>query len=291
MKNTKRINQTFWGFNLLVGMALVFTSTPTQSPEIPTQEDVTTIVEPCSIENRTFVPGEKIVYKLYYNWNFVWIPAGEVTFNVADNGSQYHVSAIGRTYKSYEWLYKVRDEYDTYIDKKTLLPVVSMKELNEGSYTLYDKTTFHQQKGKAVSTRGRNKQEVETKEYPIDQCMHDMLSIVYYSRNINFDQLEPGQQFPIKIFMDTETYPLKVKYLGKEKEKKIKGLGNFNTIQFSPQVIEGEIFKEDDQMHIWVTDDANRIPLMIESPISVGSVKAVLQEYKGLKYEMTAQVD
>jgi len=290
MKKTKRINRTFWGINLLAVLLFAFSGTDQQAPAIPDLGEAT-VAEPCSTENRTFASGEKIVYKLYYNWNFVWIPAGEVVFRVADSGSQYHISADGRTYKSYEWFYKIRDEYDTFIDKETLLPLVSEKELNEGNYTLYDKTIFHQNKGKAVTTRGRTREEVETKEYPIDQCMHDMLSIVYYSRNLDFDQMKVGQQFPIKIFMDTETYPLKVKYLGKEKEKKIKGLGDFNTIQFSPQVIAGEIFKEDDQMQIWVSDDANRVPLLIESPVSVGSIKAVLKEYDGLKYEMTAKVN
>ncbi len=290
MKKTKRINRTFWGINLLAVLLFSFSGTHHQDVEIPDMGEAT-VAAPCSIENRTFMPGEKIVYRLYYNWNFVWIPAGEVVFRVADNGGQYHISADGRTYSSYEWFYKIRDKYDTFLDKETLLPVVSEKELKEGSYTLYDKTVFHQNKGKAVSTRGRTKSDVKTEEYAIDQCVHDMLSIVYYSRNLDFNQMKAGQQFPIKIFMDTETYPLNVRYLGKEEEKKIKGLGKFNTIRFSPQVVAGEIFKDDDQMQIWVTDDANRVPLLIESPISVGSVKAVLQEYDGLKYDMTAKLD
>lgn len=247
-------------------------------------------VEPCSIQNSTFQGGEEITYKLYYNWNFVWLSAGEVTFRVRDLGNQYHLSAVGRTYKSYEWFYKVRDYYDTYIDKNTLLPSISIRNIQEGGYQLYDKVTFDRNRQVAVGLRGKTREQAKVTEYDIDHCIHDMLSIIYYSRNINFDALNNGATFPVKIFLDKETYPLKVKYLGKEDRKKVKGQGRFQTHVFSPQVIAGEIFKEDDQMKVWVSADQNKIPMEIESPVSVGSVKAVLKSYKGLKYEFDADM-
>ena len=64
----------------------------------------------------------------------------------------------------------------------------------------------------------------------------------------------------------------------------------FKTIKFTPEVIAGQVFDEDTEMNVWVTDDQNRIPLLIESPVAVGSVKAVLKNYKGLRYDMTAKV-
>lgn len=245
----------------------------------------------CTSENNTFEDGEEITYKLFYNWNFVWLSAGEVTFRVRDIGNQYHLSAIGRTYKSYEWFYKVRDYYDTYVDKETLLPAVSIRNIHEGGYRLYDKVTFDRNRKVAVGLRGKTREEAQVTEYDIDHCIHDMLSIVYYARNIEFNELDPGSEFPIQVFLDKETYPLKVKYLGEEDNKKIKGQGRFDTHVFSPQVIKGEVFKEDDQMKVWVTADQNRIPLQIESPVSVGSVKAILKNYKGLKYEFDAEAE
>ncbi|MCB0576838.1 MAG: DUF3108 domain-containing protein, partial [Saprospiraceae bacterium] len=73
--------------------------------------------EPCSTTNNTFQNGEQITYKIYYNLNFVWIPAGEVVFKIFDEGSQYHYQAIGTTYSSYEWFFTVRDEYNSWVDK------------------------------------------------------------------------------------------------------------------------------------------------------------------------------
>ena len=279
-----------WNFlSLTIVFFLMAFDMPYQDPPVTTFDQSPT--EQCFIENRAFQAGEEITYKLYYNWNFVWLAAGEVVFNVEESEGKYHISATGRTYKTYEWFFKVRDYYDSYIDKETLLPYTSIRDVHEGGYKLYDKVDFDQENNLAVSKRGKTKYETTTQKYNLDGCMHDVLSIVYYTRNLAFDQYNEGQEFPVKIFMDKEVWPLKVKYKGKEESKKVKGLGKFKTIKFSPEVIEGEVFKADTEMNIWVSDDGNRIPLLIESPVSVGSVKAVLKDYKGLKYEMTSKIN
>ncbi|MEM9260089.1 MAG: DUF3108 domain-containing protein [Bacteroidota bacterium] len=245
----------------------------------------------CDTDNNVFQPGEKIVYKLFYNWNFVWLAAGEVTFLVHDLPNQYHIMVRGRTYKSYEWFYKVRDNYESYLDKQTLLPEIHIKDIQEGGYTRYDRTTFYPEKDLAISARGRTRDDLEEKEIPIEECMHDLISIVYYARNLDFDVMSVDHEIPIKILMDQEIHPLAIRYLGPEENKKVKGVGRFNTQKFSPQLIAGEVFKEGDEMKIYVSDDENKIPVLIESPVSVGSVKAVLKSYEGLKYPMTAAVE
>lgn len=254
-----------------------------------TLADLPAVPDPCATENVAFQHGEKIVYKLFYNWNFVWLAAGEVTFSVYDTGNEFHVAVRGRTYSSYEWFYTVRDNYESYLDKETLLPRMHIKDIQEGGYTRYDRTTFNQEAGMAVSMRGKTRESLERKEIPLQECMHDLISIIYYARNIDFNELRPGQEIPIKILMDQEIYPLKIKYVGAEDNTKVKGQGRFRTQKFSPQLIAGEVFNEGDEMSIYVTDDNNKIPVLIESPVSVGSVKAVLKSYRNLRYEMTAK--
>lgn len=247
-------------------------------------------VDACQIDNLTFQVGEDLVYTVYYNWNFVWLTAGEVRFQVEDAGDEYHLVMTDRSYKSYEWLYKVRDRYDTYIDKSTLLPRLSTKTIKQGDYRLYDKTVLDQKERKVTTWRGKTEDHTKEKIFEVENCLHDMISIIYHARNINFDDAQKGQAFPLEIFMDNTIYPLKMRYLGKEQEKKVKGVGKFNTILFSPEVIEGKIFKEDDQMKVWATDDRNKLPVLIESPVSVGAIKVVLKSYKGLRYDLEAKL-
>ena len=267
-------------------MAMMFflpfsTPTPIQAP---------TTANACqSLDNEAFQVGEELTYKIYYNLNFVWIPAGEVVFKVTEEKDQYHLSAKGRTYSSYEWFFKVNDNYDTYIDKKTLLPTLSIRDVQEGKMKIYDKITYDQVNKKAYSVRGETKENAKTKKtVNFQDCMHDVVSILYFLRNENYETMQKGQKVPIKIMLDEEIYPLQVKYQGKE-VKNVKDNGKYSTLKLQPQVVAGEVFKEGDEMKIWATDDANHLPLMIESPLSVGSVKVVLKGHKGLRYPISSK--
>ncbi|MCP3929650.1 MAG: DUF3108 domain-containing protein, partial [Bacteroidetes bacterium] len=278
---------------LLIGFFLIGTlslSYPANGNLEQVSDTSKTNTNVCLIENTTFQHGEEITYKVFYNWNFVWLPAGEVVFKVNEEEDLYHFSAHGRTYKSYEWFFKVRDKYDTYVSKKSLLPNVSIRDVREGKYRLYDEVVFDHAQNKAISKRGKTSDDTEEKEYQIESCVHDILSIIYFARNVDFRHFQKGDNFPISVFMDKETWPLSVQYKGKNPRKKVKGRGFFKTLQFSPEVIEGGVFQEGTEMSVWVSDDDNRIPLLIESPVSVGSVKIVLKDYKGLKHDFTAHV-
>lgn len=278
----KPLSPSYFSLLLLLPLSLALF----QSPDAPVSTKSVEAPDVCSTDNKAFTNGEEMRYKVYYNLNFVWVPAGEVVFTVKDKGDQYHIRAEGRTFSSYEWFYKVRDVYDTYVDKETLLPTLFIRDVQEGGYTLYEKVSFDQKKRVAHVVRGRSKDQIkERKDYPIDACMHDMLSIIYLARNLDYNLYQSGQTFPVKVFLDKEEWPLQVAYKGKE-EKKIKGLGKYNTIVFSPEVIAGEVFEEGTEMKVWVSDDGNKVPLLIESPLSVGTIKAVLQDHKGLRHPM-----
>lgn len=246
----------------------------------------------CSTTNTTFQNGEKLTYKIYYNWNFVWLAAGEVTFTVVDEGAQYHYQARGTTYKSYEWFFTVRDEYDSWVDKNTLLPNYSERSVNEGDYHIFEKIAFNQAGRKMSVWRADRRGAAETKtEHSVTDCVHDMLSILYNLRNVDFGNQKIGQRSPFRVFMDQEEYPLSMRYMGRESRKKVYSMGRYKTLKFQPDLIAGNVFKEGDKMTVWVSDDENRIPVLIESPVSVGSVKMVLKEYWGLKYEFKGKVD
>lgn len=245
----------------------------------------------CYTENRSFKEGEKIVYKVYYNWNFVWLSAGEVTFQVDENENEYKISATGKTYSSYEWFFKVRDYYFTYIDKETLLPHTFIRDVKEGGYTLYDKVKFDQASAKGTSLRGKTRDVAKLNSFEFDNCMHDVLSLIYKMRNLDFDHVQEGGVIPVQMFLDMETYNLDIRMKGKEAKKWVRGQGYFDTFKISPELIAGEVFNEDAQMNVWVSDDDNRLPLIIESPVSVGSVKVVLKEYSGLKHPFSSKID
>ena len=247
----------------------------------------------CQMENKAFEAGESLSYKVYYNWNFVWLAAGRTDFTVRNqilNGEEvFHLKAVGQTLKSYDPFYKVRDYYDSYIDKQTLLPKKYVRQIYEGGYTKYNEVIYDQENKMAYSNIGKTMETTQPVEIELNSCKHDILSILYYLRNLDFDNYNDGDIIPVSIMIDNEQWDLSVTFMGREK-KKVKGIGKYNTIRFRPQLISSHAFDGDEVMDVYVSDDQNRIPLLIESPLSVGQIKAVLVDYDGLKYNMDCKI-
>lgn len=245
-------------------------------------------IDNCYQKNTRFVGGESLTYRIYYNWSFIWIPAGEVRFTIQDSGDHYDAEVIGKSYKSYESIYKVNDLYRSQITKDSLLPVSFLRDVEEGSYFRYDSILFDQSNNHIASYWGDNIQDAERNDFYVKDCMQDMVSVMYFVRNIDFAMMEKGTHTPVNVFFDKEEYNLGVEYAGQEKRKKIKGMGTCKTLKIIPDLVEGHVFENNTRMDIWLSDDDNRIPLLIESPLIVGSAKAVLIDVKGLKYPLTA---
>jgi Protein of unknown function (DUF3108) len=114
------------------------------------------------------------------------------------------------------------------------------------------------------------------------------LSAIYYARNIDFEKYKPDDKIPFTMFLDNEVYNLYIKYLGKETIKT--RFGKFNAIKFKPLLVKGTLFEGGEKMTVWVSDDANHVPLRIESPIVVGSVKVDMMGYKNLRYAFSSLI-
>ena len=237
----------------------------------------------CGIKNTAFVPGELITMKVYYNTMGLYIAAGEATFSVSlekFNGRQtYHCVGIGKSYSFFDNFFKLRDRYETYIDTATMLPIKFIRDVNEGGHKIYNNVTFNHSAGTAVSTNG---------VYKISSCIQDVVSAMYYARNINFDKYKPNDKIPFDMFLDDEVNHLYLRYAGKETVKT--RYGKFHSIKLKPLLIKGTMFEGGEKMNVWVSDDPNRLVLRVESPISVGSVKVDMMDYKNLKYPLTSLI-
>lgn len=235
----------------------------------------------CTPGNFAFKAGEKLSFKVYYNMGAIWVGAGLASFttNLENfNGrAVYHVIGDAQTLKSYEWFYKVRDRYETFIDTFTMLPLRFARDVNEGGFKFKNEVHFYHSHGKALSSG---------KAFTIPSCVQDVLSAVFYARNIDYDQYSPGDKIPFSMFLDDQVYNLYIRYLGKEKITT--KYGTFNTVKIKPLLIEGTIFKGGEKMTIWVSDDANHIPVRVDSPILVGSVKVDLIGYENLRHPFSA---
>jgi hypothetical protein len=237
----------------------------------------------CGIQNMSYKSGEVVKMIVYYSTLGAYIGAGEATFTTnleRFNGKPtYHAVGVGNTYPFFDNFFKVRDRYESYIDTATLLPQKFIRNVDEGGYKIYNNVSFNQTANTAVSTNG---------VFKITDCMQDVVSAIYYARNLNFNGLKPGDKIPFDMFLDDEVHHLYLKYMGREKIKT--KYGKFRAIKFKPLLIKGTIFQGGEGMTAWISDDPNHLLLRVESPIVVGSIKVDMMGYKNLRYPLTSLV-
>jgi len=237
----------------------------------------------CGIRNTAFYAGESISYNVFYAVMGIYVNAGNANFNISLDhvGSRpaYHVVGTGSSNPSYDWIFKVRDRYETYIDTASMQPLKFIRDINEGGFKKYENITFNSQTNTAITTNG---------VFKVPDCVQDVMSSIYYARNINFDKYKPEDKIPFAMFLDNEVYNLYIKYLGKETIKT--KYGKFRAIKFKPLLVKGTMFEGGEKMTVWVSDDMNHIPLRIESPIVVGSVKVDMMQYRNLRYPLSSMI-
>jgi len=243
---------------------------------------------------KNFHAGEKIKYVMTYNWFLVWTDVGEVTFEVDEteifNRPAYHLVGKGKTYSFYDWFYEVRDIYESWVDPETLKPYYYKRDVNEGGYKIDINYRYNWEDTLAYAESKKTRKPFKRDTIPLDDCTHDIMSIIYYARSIDFSKYEVGEKIPLNLLLDSQIEPVYIRYQGKEK-KRVRGMGKFNCIKFSGYLVPGDVFKGGEDLEVWVTDDKNRLPVWIESPIKVGKIKARMVDYEGLKYELNSKID
>jgi len=238
----------------------------------------------CGIKNTAYKASEEVVMKVYYSTLGMYIPAGEASFKTlldrVNGKTVYHFIGEGKTNSTFDNFFKVRDKYESYVDTVTLLPYKFIRNVYEGGYKKYDNVNFNQTTNTAVSVRG---------VYPVTECIQDVVSSVYYARNINFDKYKVDDKIPFDMFLDDEIFHLYIRYMGKEKIKT--RYGWFNAIKIKPLLVKGTIFEGGEKMNAWFSDDPNHLLLRVESPIAVGTIKVDMMSYKNLRYPLTSLIE
>ncbi|NBQ48936.1 MAG: DUF3108 domain-containing protein, partial [Sphingobacteriia bacterium] len=224
--------------------------------------------------NFAFRPGEKLTYRLHYGI----INAGEAVLEVKPdvltiNGRQiYHIVGTGYTTGSTDWFFKVRDRYETYLDKDALLPWYFVRRVEEGGYKFSQDYSFNHFTKKVDI--GNNQ------KYDIPGDVQDMVSAFYAARNMDLSRAKTGDVMSMICFMDKELWPMKIKLIGRETIAT--DIGEIRCLKFRPIVQRGRVFKQEEDMTVWISDDANHLPVRAQADILVGSIKMDLSAVMNL---------
>jgi len=224
-----------------------------------------------------FQPGEKLTYLLHYGI----LNAGLAELKVTKSNKQfegrkvaYNMVGKGWTTGATDWFFKVNDHYETYMDGEELESLQFIRRVNEGGFIINQDYYFDTDSNKVMTQ--------DNLKYDVPSGVQDMLSTFYYARNIDFSKAKVNDIFIIPAFVDNKVEYIRIIYKGKESIKTKSG--KYKCIKFNPLVLEGRIFKDDEDVSVWITDDDNKIPILIQSKVIVGSIKAELIKYEGLAH-------
>jgi hypothetical protein len=231
-------------------------------------------------QDLAYKPGEHFKFKIHYGI----FNAGYATLDLKTGQFKgknlYHAVGKGWTVGLSKFFMKINDNYESYFDTYNR-PYKYIRKIDEGGYTMDKELHFDTQQHKVLVI---NKKKNTAKNYATPKTIHDMISVFYYLRNYDTTNLKKGDEIKVDIFIDEQIYPFKLKFLGKNVLNT--KFGKINSLMFRPIVQSGRIFKEDESVTLWISDDKNKMPLLIKAKLMVGSLKASLIEYRGITSEV-----
>ncbi len=227
--------------------------------------------------NVAFKEGEILTYRMHYGIINAGAAVLEVKPDLIDVSGRkvYHIVGSGYTTGTTDWFFKVRDRYETYMDKDALLPWLFVRRVDEGGYKFSQDYTFNHYTKKVDVGNG------EKFDVPIG--VQDMVSAFYSARNLDLSNAKVGDLFTLNCFLDKEIWPLKIKFVGKEDIKT--DIGKYRCLKFRPIVQKGRIFKKEEDLNVWISDDKNHIIMRAQANVIIGSIKMDITGVKNLANE------
>ena len=242
-----------------------------------------------------FGHGETASFILHYEWGMINSDVGTATVRLDSltfNGQKSYICTVhGRTTRLYDLFFPVREDFSAVFTRDGLRPLKFFRHSQEGSYEA--KNTYMyvwtSQEPKIIADLYTSKRGQYSADIPLTPCTFDLPTLFYFARNMDFDVIEPGRRYPMTFAIDDEVFNVYFILYGRETIK-VKGLGTVNTIKFAAKLLEGEVFKGEADMMIWVTDDDNRLPVYFEAPLLVGTAKGRMSSYENLKHPFTSLI-
>ncbi len=229
--------------------------------------------------NEAFAENEFLRYRVYYSSLLTGnVTAGEATISVNASKKEFfgrpvmQVVGEGRSKGAFNWFFKVRDRFESYIDKEAMIPFLFVRRTREGGYKKDDEVYFYPEQKLAISRTARKS---------IPENTHDFVSALFFMRTLNLSDFDADSSYYVDFFLDDSVYVSKIKYMGTENIRT--ELGAFRCLKFAPMMATGNVFADAYPMYVWVTDDKNHLPILAETKVIVGSVKMEMLEYKNLK--------
>lgn len=236
----------------------------TSSVIVPTPGDQEVLPAPSS----PISPGEYLKFEV--NWGIInggnaYLEVPEVT--EYQGHEVYRLVARAESNSFISKIYKVRNTIESLWDENAHFSRRYVEDRKEGKYEKQEEIKFDQTRQMATYADGE--------VLPVPPHVQDALSSFYYTR---FQALPMGGSIIFDYHASKKSKPLEVKIIGRERVKV--PAGEFDCIVVEPILKAGGVFKNNGRLVIWLTDDDKRMPVLMKSKVTIGSVSVRLEEYR-----------
>lgn len=236
--------------------------------------------------NSAFGPGERLFFRAYYSSALTGnVLAGDASLEIQPTletiGNRNAMRVVGTMHSRgvFSLFFRVNNRFESLIDNAAIAPLFFMRRIEEGRYRRNQDVRFNHTARTATSN---------TTTVSIPSYVQDLISVFYFSRTLPLQNPSVGDQFVVDFFLDDSVYVTRIVFDGYERITT--RLGTFNTMRFKPMVLTGKVFSQPYPMTLWISNDMNRIPVRIQTGLSVGSLKLELSEFSGLRNPITSFV-
>jgi hypothetical protein len=167
------------------------------------------------------------------------------------------------------FLYRVNDVYESWMDAETLSSLRFVQELEEGGKDTERRFEIYPERAVFVQTSKKPPTEERSVSQPLDDG-----SFLYFVRTI---PLVVGQTYDFNRYFRPDRNPVRIRVLRKERIRV--PAGSFDAIVIQPVIKTKGIFSENGHAEIWLSDDDRHIMLQLKSKLSFGSLNLYLKSY------------
>lgn len=232
---------------------------------------------------RPFRDGERFTMSLMFKWGAVNTEVAQADIRLDSllyrDESAYHVNCFVKTAPFFEVFFKMREDFHSWFRTSDLRPLKFTRDTYEGGYTATNLYLYDWPAGVIhanVNFEGKGPQVLDI---PLHEGVFDLPSLIYYFRTLDMDSFSRGDRFPFTFAIDDDVYDIVLTYYGKERLN-VRKKGKMDAVHFSCSVVTGAMFEGNQEVQMWFSDDARRIPLAIMVPLRWGSIRGWIKDYQ-----------
>lgn len=242
-----------------------------------------------SAQNTAIGTNEKLTFSASYNMSGLLTKLAQVTMETSEvktsSSTLLKLKCTAATYSKWDNFFKIRDLYESYVSPKTLTPYLYKRDIYEGGYEKFMQYKFKHKTNTIESIKRKKRGDgttwEEKKNLTISASTKDLVSTIYNIRNLDIHKAKPGDTQTFKIVFDNEEFLINVKYLSKETITT--NIGKKECYKLAISINNSSVLKGNNDNLLWLTADANKIPVFAKFKIPVGNGELKIVSATGLK--------